>query len=310
MTPDQQPRRDTGGPLPAGKTLIDPATGHGSWAIPGRTGKTTGPHLSHQPDRTKVINGPLVEIRKLPGGEYRAECGCGWSATQTTYRAAKIAITNHHQDAEKHSQQEPTMTTSPEHCVEVSTATGQLSGDTFFRAKCTACGWHVTHKSVSVLGTMASDHERFFNTTNQEAPMTNQHTIRYDVEPEGMFIANCDACTWSKGNKSLSQLSTQGSDHQRAFNIPPKNRETESRPKANQNTHTSVEVVEVLPDGTNPEDQQMVKYTHVLVNGTPVRVAKDGILIDYGDDAEQGPPGQVVRVHLELLIDEFRIRRI
>jgi len=71
--------------------------------------------------------------------------------------------------------------------------------------------------------------------------------------------------------------------------------------------YTKVEVIEERHPN-QPADSPMVKFTDVLVNGQKVRVAKDGITIDYGDDCGDGT--REVRVILELQVDDFRIHQV
>lgn len=76
---------------------------------------------------------------------------------------------------------------------------------------------------------------------------------------------------------------------------------------SNKNPYTKIEVIEERHP-KQPEDSPLVKVSHVLVNGAPVRIAKDGIFIDYGHD--EGDGQNVVRVSLEFLVDEFSIRQV
>lgn len=73
------------------------------------------------------------------------------------------------------------------------------------------------------------------------------------------------------------------------------------------NPYTKIEVVEERHP-KQPDDTPLVKVSHVLVNGAPVRIAKDGIFIDYGHD--EGDEQNVVRVSLEFLVDEFHIHQV
>lgn len=75
--------------------------------------------------------------------------------------------------------------------------------------------------------------------------------------------------------------------------------------------YTKVEVVEERPD--DAAEAPMVKVTHVLINGQPVTVAKDGIYIDY-DYSLSGSDNLLrnglVAVNVTLLVDEFTIKQV
>ena len=67
------------------------------------------------------------------------------------------------------------------------------------------------------------------------------------------------------------------------------------------------ETVVELVDTTT--DRGPITVKEVRVNGQEVRVARDGVVVDYG---EPGVPddGQFVKVTLELLVDRFSIHRV
>lgn len=75
--------------------------------------------------------------------------------------------------------------------------------------------------------------------------------------------------------------------------------------------YTKVEVVEERHPN-QPESVPLVRTNKVLINGKEVRVAKDGIWIDYDHNLETSNelPGGVVAVTVELLVDEFSIRQV
>lgn len=75
--------------------------------------------------------------------------------------------------------------------------------------------------------------------------------------------------------------------------------------------YTKVEVVEERREN-QPENVPLVRTNKVLINGKEVRVAKDGIWIDYDHNLETSNelPGGVVAVTVELLVDEFSIRQV
>lgn len=152
---------------------------------------------------------------------------------------------------------------------------------------------------------------------DKETPMSTKHVVTFEALNSDHFVGTCGGCDWKFESNKIGEVNRRGRAHERYWTTPP---EWRNQPESGDQTdqqrsepiddYTLVEVLEVLPDGVHPEDQQLVKQNQVMINGTPVRVAKDGIFIDYGTDAEPGPPGNVVRVSLDLLIDEFRIRRV
>lgn len=75
--------------------------------------------------------------------------------------------------------------------------------------------------------------------------------------------------------------------------------------------YTKVEIVEERHEN-QPENVPLVRTNKVLINGKEVRVAKDGIWIDYDHNLETSNelPGGVVAVTVELLVDEFSIRQV
>lgn len=74
---------------------------------------------------------------------------------------------------------------------------------------------------------------------------------------------------------------------------------------------TKVEVIEERHPN-QPENAPLIRTNKVLINGKEVRVAKDGIWIDYDHNLETSNelPGGVVAVTVELLVDEFSIRQV
>ena len=142
--------------------------------------------------------------------------------------------------------------------------------------------------------------------------MSTEHVVSFDAISSEHFVGTCGGCDWKFESNKISEVNRRGLAHERYWATTEKD-QPEDQPaqqRSEPNDYTMVELVEQLPAGQHPEDQEMVKINRALINGTPVRIAEDGIFIDYGKDAEPGPPGNVVRVHLELLVDEFRIRRV
>ena len=72
---------------------------------------------------------------------------------------------------------------------------------------------------------------------------------------------------------------------------------------------TIVEVIEEVPaDAGIP----LIRVSHVLINGQPVTVAKDGIDIDYDyniEGSESTLNGGIVAVNVTLLVNEFSIKQ-
>lgn len=63
---------------------------------------------------------------------------------------------------------------------------------------------------------------------------------------------------------------------------------------------TKVEIVDPMQD---PEGNYLIKPREIRINGTPVCIAKDSLLIEY--DQKDQP----VRVSIEILPDELVFRR-
>lgn len=73
--------------------------------------------------------------------------------------------------------------------------------------------------------------------------------------------------------------------------------------------YTVVELVEEMPETRTPEEQRLVRTTHVVINGKPVTVARDGIYIESGEPLG-GDYRAVIKIVVELLVDEFHIHRV
>lgn len=191
-----------------------------------------------------------------------------------------------------------------------------------------SCGWSTMQKDALAVHYQATAHQA----DNHPAPIKGKtmtdtpHIVDLDVKqqhPDGdqIFRAACRGCGWTMEHDKLAPLNRKGRDHERFYNDHPWPKSTKpeagSEPEdstpdrsapESADAYTSVELVEVLPPGKHPEDIPMVKYNQVLINGQPVRVAKDGLFVDYGDT--DGGPREAVKVSVDLLIDEFRIRRV